>query len=210
VVGVTPAENTSERERQLAQLEQIRLQNEKLGLELADVRKGKPWYHVLTQLVPIVTALIAIAGFWWGLIRYQDEQQKNRLEQQKQSLREEESREREFMKPWLESQRETYQQALSAAATVANSDNAQRQRQAAEEFWRLYQGKMILVETKTVSDAMVDFGHCVENSRITCTRSEMNDLSRALATAMAESMAATAKMTFKEFAANQFKYTAGR
>src|SRR5207244_8169285 len=99
VVGGTPAENTSERERQLAQLEQIRLQNEKLGLELADVRKGKPWYHAMTQLVPIVTALIAIAGFWWGLIRYQDEQQKNRLEQEKPSLRKEESRKRQGMTP---------------------------------------------------------------------------------------------------------------
>ena len=159
-------------------------------------------------MVPMITALIAIAGFWFGLLRYQDEQQKNRLEQEKQSLREEESREREFMKPWLENQRETYQQALSAAATVTNSDNAETRRRAAEEFWRLYQGKMILVETKPVSDAMVVFGHCLDGTQ-TCTRPQMNDLCHALATKMAESMAATARMTFKEFAANQFKYTAG-
>jgi hypothetical protein len=38
----------------------------------------------------------------------------------------------------------------------------------------------------------------------------MNNRSRALATAMAESMAATANMTFKEFSANQFKYKSGR
>jgi hypothetical protein len=203
--GATPQQDIPERERQSAQLEQIRLQNQKLALELAGLKKGKPWYHVLTNVVPIITALIAIAGFWWGLIRYQDEQQRNRLEQEKQSLREEETAEREFMKPWLDNQRDTYQQAIAAASTIANSDNPATRRQAAEEFWRLYQGKMILVETKAVSAAMVDFGHCLDGSD-TCTRFEMNRRCRILATAMAESMAATAKMTFKEFAENQFKY----
>jgi hypothetical protein len=37
----------------------------------------------------------------------------------------------------------------------------------------------------------------------------MNARCRALATAMAESMAAMAKMTFKEFVDNEFRYTSG-
>ena len=37
----------------------------------------------------------------------------------------------------------------------------------------------------------------------------MNRRCRALATAMAESMAATAKMTFDQFVDNQFQYTSG-
>jgi hypothetical protein len=75
-----------------------------------------------------------------------------------------------------------------------------------EEFWRLYQGKMILVETKSVSGAMVTFGECLDGTD-DCSRAEMNSRCRELATAMAESMAATAKMTFREFAGNQFQYT---
>jgi hypothetical protein len=197
-----------EQERQSAQLKQVQLQNEKLALDLADLKRGKPWYHLPAQLVPLVTALIAIAGFWLGLMRYQDEQQKNRLEQERQSLREEENRQRDFMKPWLDNQRDIYQQALTAAATIANTDKPQTRAQATEDFWRLYQGKMILVETKTVSDAMVQFGICLDGS-VACSRSEMNDRCRILATAMADSMAATAKMTFKEFAGNQFKYIPG-
>ncbi len=67
---------------------------------------------------------------------------------------------------------------------------------------------MILVETKSVSGAMVRFGRCLDGSE-TCSRAEMNERCRALATAMADSMAATAKMTFKEFADNKFRYTSG-
>jgi hypothetical protein len=206
--SVTTERDSVEQERQAAQLKQVQLQNEKLALDLADLKNGKPWYHLPAQLVPLVTALIAIAGFWLGLMRYQDEQQKNRFEQERQSLREEENRQRDFMKPWLDNQRDIYQQALTAAATIANTDKPETRREATEDFWRLYQGKMILVETKTVSDAMVQFGICLDGS-VACNRSEMNDRCRILATAMADSMAATAKMTFKEFADNQFKYIPG-
>jgi hypothetical protein len=208
MVGTTTPGDPPERTLQLAQLEQVQLENEKLKLELADLRQGKPWYHTLTDMVPMLTALIALAGFWWGVVQYRDQQTKNRQAQENQSRRAEETAEREFMQPWLESQREIYLRALAAAAEVANSVDPDRRQQTAEEFWQLYQGKMILVETKSVSAAMVHFGNCLDGTD-TCSKVEMNSRCRALATAMAESMAATAKMTFKEFVANQFRYTSG-
>jgi len=204
----TTAKDTPAHALQLAQLELVQLGNEKLKLELAEFKKGKPRYHILIQLVPIITALVAIAGFWWGIIQYQDQQIKNRTAQEKLSLREEETAEREFMKPWLESQRGIYLQALSAAAIIANSEDSEKRKQATEEFWQLYQGRMILVETKSVSSAMVRFGSCLNSTEI-CGKAELNVRCRALATAMAESMAATAKMTYKEFVANQFRYISG-
>jgi hypothetical protein len=178
------------------QLERLQLENEKLRLELAGRRREKPWYHLPTQVVPIVTALLAIAGFSWGIVQYGQEQKKNRDEQKDQSRRQQELAEREFMKPWLESQREIYAQALAAAAAVANAGDAKVRAQAAEDFWRLYQGKMILVETKPVSDAMVSFGGCLDDTKVVCDKQKLNDRCRILATAMADSMAATAKMTF--------------
>jgi len=208
MTGATTTEDTPERALRLSQLEHIQLENEKLKLELVAIRKRRPWYHILTQMVPLITAFVAIAGFCWGIVQYRDQQTKNRLAQESQSSREAETAEREFMKPWLESQRETYLQALSAVATVANSDDPETQKQATEEFWQLYQGKMILVETTSVSGGMVHFGHCLDG-KDTCDRKEMNARCRALATAMAESMAATAKMTFKEFVDNKFRYTSG-
>ncbi|HEV2990238.1 MAG TPA: hypothetical protein VG759_17470 [Candidatus Angelobacter sp.] len=179
-----------------AQLDQVRLTNEKLKLEVDELRKQQHAHPILAQTIPVVTALVAVAGFLWGVAQYSEQQEKSR-----------ETAAREFMKPWLESQREIYMQALSFAATVANSDSPAERKQATDDFWQLYQGKMILVETKSVSGAMVQFGHCLDGSD-NCAKNQMNDRSRALATAMAESMAATAKMSFKEFSANQFKYKA--
>lgn len=205
MVRSTTAGETPERALQLAQLEQVQLENDKLKLELAEFRMEKPWYHLPTQIVPIITALVAVAGFSWGVVQYRDQQYENRKAQEGQSLRAKEIAQREFMKPWLESQRTIYLKALSAAAAVANSDNPKSRKQATEEFWRLYQSEMILVETKSVSGAMVDFGKCLDGAK-NCSKDEMNVRCRALATAMAESMAATAKLTYDEFVADQFRY----
>jgi len=202
------AQDPPEQSLQSAQLERMQLENDKLRLELAALRKGKRWYHLPTQIVPIVTALVALGGFWWGIIQYRNEQAKNRLEQKEQSDRQQVVAQREFMKPWLESQRETYSQALSAAAAVANAGDAKTRTQAAEDFWRLYQGKMVLVETMSVSGAMKSFGKCLNGENV-CTKEEMNTRCRALASALAGSMAATAKMTYEQFVANQFQYTSG-
>jgi len=191
--GIGPAETP---ERAL-QLEQLQLGNEKLRQELASLRSGKPWYGALAQMVPMITVLLALAGFFWGMLQYRWEQGKNR-----------ETAEREFMKPWLESQRDIYSQALAAAATIPNTEDPKTRKQATEEFWRLYEGKMVLVETKDVSDQMMAFGYCLDGTE-DCNKREMNKRCLNLGTAMANSMALTAKMTYKEFADNQFHYSSG-
>jgi hypothetical protein len=190
------------------QLEHLRLQNKKLNLELLAESKRQSSYSAWMQAAPMITAMVAVAGFGWGVLQYGREQAKNRSQQQLQSDREQITAEREFMKPWLDAQRDTYQKALQAAATIANTNEPKTKKQAVADFWRLYQGEMILVETKTVSGAMVHYGKCLDNAGA-CGRAELNKRCRALATAMGTSMAATAKMTYKEFAANQFRYSSG-
>ncbi len=111
------------------------------------------------------------------------------------------------MQPWLQSQRDAYARALAAAANIGNTSDPKKRNEAIEEFWRLYHGEMIPVETKTVSGAMVAFGECLP---AVCDRKTMNDRTRALATAMAKSMAATASMTYSQFVDNRFEYTAGQ
>ena len=196
---MSSVESTIEQSIRSAQLEELRLKNEKLKMEVQDLRKGRPWYQVPMQFVPIATALITIAGFWIGLFRYQSDQAERFKHEQ-------EAREREFMKPWLENQREIYRKALSAVAVLANTENADSQKKMAEQFWSLYHGEMILVETKAVSDAMVAFGKCLDGSKMLCTKPALNDLALNLGTAMHESMASSAKMTYEEFSSNQFKY----
>jgi len=199
-------ENDIEKSMKSFQLEELRLRNEKLKIELDELRKGKPWYQIPIQFVPLATALVAIAGFWWGLVRYRVDQRQAQAEQNERSRREQVAREREFMKPWLENQRDIYRKALSAAGIVANTENAETRRKAAEEFWSLYHGEMILVETQSVSTAMVNFGNCLNGSKIQCLKPKLDDLAHKLGTAMSESMAATAGMTFEQFSLNQFKY----
>jgi hypothetical protein len=55
-----------------------------------------------------------------------------------------------------------------------------------------------------VSDAMTRFSRCLWAE--TCDRDLMNVRTRTLASKMAASMAATAKMSYSEFESNQFKY----
>jgi nitrogen fixation-related uncharacterized protein len=206
-MAATTSDSAPERTLQSAQLEQLQLTNEKLKLDIANLKKAKPWYDSLIGMLPLVSALVAVAGFLWGVMQYRDQQAENNRAQLADSKSKTETAEREFMKPWLEAQRETYASALSAAATVANSDEPIERKRAEDSFWRLYHGKMILVETKTVSDAMAAFGTYLQGRIVSQRdRETMNTNCRALASAMADSMGATSKMTFQEFAKNKFKY----
>jgi hypothetical protein len=189
----------------LAQLKKLQLENEKLRLELEGFKTSKPWYALWVQFVPLISVLVAVSGFLWGIYVYQAQQTRNLELQKQQSEQEVETAQRELMKPWLENQRDIYLQALTAAATIANTDDPQKREQATEEFWKLFNGKMILVETDNVRKAMVNFSICINLNR-GCDKSEKTRSLRELATAMANSMAATAQMTYEEFSANQFKY----
>jgi hypothetical protein len=206
--GATMAGDTPERALELARLEQIQLENNKLKLELAELRKRKSWS---TQMVPIITALVAAGGLLIGVSQFV-------TDQATQHKQEQETANRQIMQPWLDSQRDFYQQALSAASTAITSGDPKKKRQATEEFWQLYYGKMILVETESVSTLMVTLGKCLNGSD-PCSKVKIgecpngsdpcskHDLLLGLGTAMAKSMADTARMTYKQFSDNQFKYS---
>lgn len=190
---------------QAAQLEKLQLENEKLKLELAGLKRAKPWHGALTPIVPLVTAVLAILSFLYGVLQYQEAQKQNRATQERRAELDRHTAEQEFMKPWIQSQREIYLDALSAAATIANSESPNRIPEAVEKFWQLYHGKMIVIETKNVSDAMISFGRCLDGKE-SCDRDELNKRSHALASEMARSMGATGTMTFAQFVENQHQY----
>lgn len=194
---------------ELTELAFKRLQCEQLSLQLAKQRSRPAWYHIPVQLVPLITALVSVAGFLWGVLLYTETQEKQAADREKQSLREQALAAREFMKPWLESQRQTYAEALSAASIVANADDSKERLAAEGAFWQLFHGHMILVETKKVSGGMVHFGRCLDGGE-KCDQKEMHERTRALASAMAEFMAETAQMSYEDFVNNQFRYTPSR
>lgn len=189
----------------VAQLRKLELENAKLEFELKKHEKAPAWYYFPIQLVPLITAMVSVAGFLWGVVQYTNEQQKNRIDRDTQSRQANQTAEREFMKPWLESQRSIYLEALTAVAIAANSEESNERSVAEKQFWQLYHGRMILVETKAVSNAMVSFGRCLDGTD-TCNSTEKNTRAKRLATVMAESMAATANMSYQQFSDNKFRY----
>lgn len=196
----------------MAQLQRAELDNQRLAMELEKQRKPAPWFQVPLQFVPLVTAMVSVAGFLWGINLYMETQESNREAGRKQAeqraaqaKQENLHAEREFMQPWLKSQRDLYEEALDAAATATNSLDPKLRAAANDTFWQLYYGRMVLVETTSVSTAMQDMGGCLREG-VVCTRKQVTDSLLGLGTAMAMSMAATAKMSYEEFAKDQFLY----
>jgi len=66
----SPMDDPSKHELLQAQVTQVELQNEKLRHEAADQQRRKPWHHALIEMTPIITACIAVAGFWFGVIQF--------------------------------------------------------------------------------------------------------------------------------------------
>ena len=188
-----------------AQLQKLLLENAKLQTELSRPAQGSAWLQLLVQFVPLITALVSVCALLWGVYQYTSQQEKDRVQRAEQAKKDVETGEREFMKPWLESQRTTYLDSLKAAEIIANSVDAQERTTALQAFWRLYHGRMVLVETTNVSGAMVAIGDCLKKNPI-CSSDQLNTLTRALSTAIKDSMAATAKMSYQEFSSNQFRY----
>ena len=141
------------------QLEREQLNVEYLRQKLMQQKRRKSWFETALQASGLLATAVAALGFLFSIQQYAHQQEQNRHAQKIQSDREKETAEHELMKPWLESQRSIYTNALSAVARIANTDNPAERKEAVDEFWALYQGPMILVETKSVSGAMVQFGN---------------------------------------------------
>lgn len=114
-------------------------QLEKLRLEIEDLRRNKPWSGRLTDWVPIITALIAVAGFLLGIV------QTNK------------AREKEFKKVFWERQLQTYGTASRLAAEMSTTSDHQKRDVAYAQFQEIYHGEMVLVEDVEVKDAMKHF-----------------------------------------------------
>ena len=85
------------------------------------------------------------------------------------SARDQNSRLHDYAKTYGQSRSAIYLEAVNAAALVASRAASDPERAQAEKlFWRLYWGRMILVEDQDVELKMVDFGGCLDNSDSVC------------------------------------------
>ena len=198
-----------------AQLEKLRLENERLRMEVEGLGKGNAVSSLIPYL-PLITVLVTIAGFGFGIYQYREQQHANRVAQEEQSRKDREAREiqskkdtettqREFMKPLLQNQLSIYLQASAAAATIARSTDPVERKKAINDFWRLYEGPLIMVESKEVSGAMVQFGNCLDYPE-TCDQAEISTRAHALASRMQESLLKSWNTNPENFAADKFTY----
>ncbi|HEX8177217.1 MAG TPA: hypothetical protein VF543_19165 [Pyrinomonadaceae bacterium] len=186
--------------------EHIRLENEKLKLEIEELKRKGGLTDRIEKYIPVITALIAVLGFWFGVYQYfhqqqleterQATEQKVRLQSYESELkRANDAKELELRKPFWEKQLALYFGASEAAATIATSNNPSEKRAAEAKFWNLYWGPLAIVEDagmKKPEDAvieseMVKFGWCLDGTE-ECDQTELKQRSLSLAHKFRESV----------------------
>lgn len=135
------------------------------------------WIEKLSALAP----LGALAVFAWGVYQFYR------------------SNELSFRKPYWEKQLQLYEQATSAAALLASSEDEAAWQAALQDFWRLYLGPLCLVEDRAVEQAMVEMGALLgEASFATAEREALQNAALTLAVACRESVRRDWRMPLQE------------
>src|SRR6185295_5442587 len=104
------------------QLDRKRLETEKLRLEVEALKRQSTPGRSLSSYVPLISVLVTVAGFGFGIYQYRAQQIQNRESQERLARQENEARERqaekdrenaqrEFMKPLLDKQLSLYFEA---------------------------------------------------------------------------------------------------
>ncbi len=182
-----------------ANYEHLQLENQKLRFEIGQLTKPKSWTDRVEKFLPVLTALIAVAGFWFGVYQFHQQEKNiaaNMARQQQERLanfqnelkRASDSKELELRKPFWEKQLEYYFAASAAAATIATSKEPQTVKKAKAKFWDLYWGPLAIVEDAgmkkpedaVVEGAMVLFGNCFDGTDV-CNEQEIKQRSLSLA-----------------------------
>jgi len=148
-----------------------------------------------THFTTLITALVAVAGFLFGVFQYQKQQSLNRMSAA-------ESRDREFLRPLWERQVAIYFDASEAAATIATTSDSEERRKAEAKFWMLYWGPLVMVESPDVSGAMKNFGKCLRGEG----EGDLRDLSLKLASAFQASLTEGANLRLVEFSKGKIDY----
>ena len=137
-----------------------------------------------TTLFSVFTILGLIAGGLYSLVEYFDarakevEVRKNELDAK---VRENQTYQLQVATAQLEAKKPFYVkhldlciEASGAAAVIAESKDPKKKQEALDNFWRLWDGPLAVVEGHDVAHAMVEFGDCLKNSH--CDRLDVLSL----------------------------------
>jgi hypothetical protein len=147
-------------ERTRLEVEHLRKEIEKLTLEVEALRSSSLWGRIMGQYLPLITAMLAVAGFLFAIYQYSGQLKEN----ERQLLK-------EAAKPFWDEQIKLYIKAAQAAATIATykEGNMKSRAEAEEEFWILYWGPLAAIEDvgtreNKVEKAMINFGRYIRET----------------------------------------------
>lgn len=128
--------------------------------EVALKFKSKSKIDLVETIIKILQGLAIIAGIWATYYAYQkqNEEKRNQEIQQRQQIA------KEFRKSFYEKQLQYYAEAAEATATIATEEiGTEDYRKAKKDFYRLFWGRLSIVEDKTVEARMVEFKNLLES-----------------------------------------------
>lgn len=187
----------SEPNKESLELQHLQIGLEKLRLEVEALRDSTFWDRLVGRYLPLVTAILAVSGFWVGLIQYFNQQAETSKQRDEVVRQRSEELRREAAKPFWDSQLELYLQASEAASIVATSTDLEAVSRAEGQFWLLYWGPLAIVEdvgmekkpVAEVERAMIRYGQYIRTNPTERCREKMQQLSLDLAHAMRQSVA---------------------
>ena len=104
----------------------------------------------------ILQALAIISGIWATYFAYTQQLDAKKMQEKEQLLQ----TAKEFRKSFYEKQLQYYTEAVEAAATLATADKeSDDYKKAKKEFYKLYWGRLSIVEDKTVEARMMQFNN---------------------------------------------------
>jgi hypothetical protein len=189
--------------RESLELERLRLENRKLEAELRQA-SATTWDR-LQRLGPSLSGLLAVAAFLFGVYQYREQQDRTLVARAEEQRRESAARDQEFMRPLWERELATYFRTSEVVATMATTHNQTELRTAEAEFWKLYVGPLVILETKPLSDAMVLFGRCYDGTE-RCDGPAVRHRALAVSTAIQQAVEEHASRRLSEFSKDKYKY----
>ncbi len=123
-------------------------------------KKFKSKIDLVETVIKILQGMAIIAGIWATYYAYRKQSNENRMREMEQLHQ----TAREFRKSFYEKQLQYYTEAVEATSTLATEEKGSEDYlKARKTFYRLFWGRLSLVEDKTVEKQMVHFDNLLKD-----------------------------------------------
>lgn len=181
-----------------AQLQKLQLEIKKLKFDVEHLGGTSSQAEKFMRFLPLVTVLIAVAGFWFTVYQYNRQQAaaaKQQLDAANAAAKQQSDaayklatqRKQDLLKPFLDKRLELYFAASEAAANMALAKDKSERDKAEAKLVQLYAGTLIIVEDLEVEKAMKKIYQCITGED-QCDDAEKQRRSQALASRARDSI----------------------